>query len=234
LGRVREGFIRLCQASDCDWHWPTAATVIRIGLPNAFSMTLFPFVYMVLIRIPVQYGAHQVAALRIGHTVEGMSFFLAIGCSMATATLVGQNLGAGKPERAARAAWLTASLVSAVLAVFSLAFGLLPESIAAIFTPEPATVQASAVYLRILAFSQVFMGLEIALGGGFNGAGDTVWPMLVNVPLNLLRIPAAYLLADSLGWGVTGVWWAISGSSVLKGLLLTGLFASGRWARRRV
>jgi Na+-driven multidrug efflux pump len=226
--------IRVQAFGPLGWDWTQLGQMVRIGLPNAISMVLFPVVYMVLVRIPAAYGDHQVAALRIGHTVEGMSFFLAIGVSQATATLVGQNLGAGKPARAARFAWASAGLVSAVVALFSVAFYFWAEPIAAVFDPQAATVAAGAVYLRILAVSQVFMGLEIVFGGGFNGAGNTGPPTMVAVPLNLARIPLAYWLADSLGWGVAGVWWAISGTSIVKGALMTGLFSLGRWSRQRV
>ena len=125
-------------------------------------------------------------------------------------------------------------LTACVLAVFSVAFFFLAEPIATVFNRSPDTVFAGATYLRILAVSQVFMGLEIVLGGGFNGAGHTVPPMAVAVPWNLARIPLAYWLVDELGWGVVGVWWAISGTSILKGVLVSGWFALGSWKRRQV
>jgi Na+-driven multidrug efflux pump len=153
---------------------------------------------------------------------------------LATAALVGQNLGAGKPRRAGRFAWSAAGLTAGVLLLFSIGFFLLDEQIASVFNRDPQTVAAGATYVRILAWSQVFMGLEIVLGGGFNGAGHTLPPMLVAVTFNLARIPLAYALADGLGWGVEGVWWAISGTSILKGLLLVVLFGTGGWARRQV
>ncbi len=228
------GRIRVHLLERVSWGWSQLLAVVRIGAPHGLSMVLFPGVYMVLVRIPASYGAHQVAAIRIGHTVEGMSFFLAIGVALATAALVGQNLGAGKPARAGRFAWSAAGLTSAVLLVFSSCFFLLDEEIASVFSGDPQTVTAGATYVRILAWSQVFMGLEIVLGGGFNGAGHTLPPMLVAVAFNLARIPLAYALADGLGWGVEGVWWAISGTSIIKGLLLVVLFSTGGWARRQV
>ena len=231
---IKKGPIKIRLDVGLNWNWNLCGTILKLGLPHAFSMTLFPLVYMIIVRIPAQFGAHQIAALRVGHTVEGMSFFLALGFMIATSTCVGQNLGAGKPERAKAAAWTATGIVAVILFAFSICFWFFARPIAAIFSPDPATIQASVVYLRILAFSQVFMGMEIVLGGGFTGAGDTIPPMLVAVPFNLLRIPAAYLLAGPMGMGVIGVWWAISGSSIAKGITLTGLFGRGKWMLKKV
>jgi putative MATE family efflux protein len=234
LPAVRPGLIAVRPFAPIGWKLSQLWQMVKIGAPPGSSMVLFPAVYMILVRIPTAYGDHQVAALRIGQTIEGMTFFLAIGVSMATATLVGQNLGAGKPGRAARFAWTSAGIVAAIVAVFSVLFYFLAEPVTSLFNPEPDTIAAGAVYLRILAWSQVFMSLEIVLGGGFNGAGNTGPPTAINIPLNLARIPLAYWLAESMGWGVEGVWWAISGTSIIKGILISALFATGRWARRKV
>lgn len=234
LPTIRTGPLKLNLDFRCGWNWRLFGTILRLGLPHAFSMTLFPLVYMVIVRIPAQFGAHQIAALKVGHTVEGMSFFLALGFMIATSTCVGQNLGANKPQRAKKAAWTATGIVAVILFLFSICFWFLARPISAVFSPDPATIQAGAAYLRILAFSQVFMGLEIVLGGGFTGAGDTFPPMLVAVPFNLLRIPAAYFLSGTLGMGVIGVWWAISGSSIAKGIALSFLFVRGRWMLKKV
>jgi len=163
-----------------------------------------------------------------------VSFFLALGFSVAAATCIGQNLGAQKPERAARAGWIASKTVAAILAVFSLAFYLFPSQISSVFTPDPGTIHASASYLKILSISQVFMGLEIVLAGAMGGAGDTVPPMVIFVPLNIARIPLAYFLADSAGLGISGVWWAISATSILKGILIAYWFSLGYWKKKKV
>ena len=234
LPAFKPGPLRLRPDETRGWDWRMFGQILRIGLPHAFSMTLFPFVYMVVLRIPAQYGSHEIAALRIGHTAEGMSFFLSLGFMIATSTCVGQNLGAGKPERAARAAWAATAITAVILLFFSVAFRLAPHAISAVFTADPQTIAAGAVYLQILAWSQVFMGVEIVLGGAFTGSGDTLPPMLVAVPLNLARIPAAFWLADTVGMGVHGVWWAISGTTILKGILLALWFLRGKWAKKSV
>jgi Na+-driven multidrug efflux pump len=216
------------------WDWRLFGSTLRIGLPNAISQVLFPIVYMIVTRIAAAYGSKTIAALRIGHTVEGVSFFLALGFSIATATCLGQNLGAGKPDRAERAGWIATAIVMAILFVYSLVFYFFSHHIGAVFTPDQETIAASAKYLEILAFSQVFMGIEIVLAGAFSGVGDTVPPMAIFTPLNLARIPAAYLLAGSAGLGVSGIWWAISGTSILKGVAIAFWFYRGRWKEQEV
>ena len=234
LPKIKTGPIKLHPWENVGWNWKQFGQVLKLGLPHAFSMTLFPVVYMVIVRIPAQYGASEVAALRVGHTVEGMTFFLALGFMIATSTCVGQNLGAGKPERAKRAAWTSAAMVSSIIALFSICFYFFSEPISAIFSRDPETIKAGAVYLQILAWSQIFMGVEIVLGGGFTGAGDTMPPMLVAVPANLARIPLAFYMAGALGMGVVGVWWAISGSSIIKGIVLASWFLTGRWIHKKI
>jgi len=140
--------------------WRLFVSTLRIGMPNAISQVLFPFVYMIITRLPAAYGPQYIAALRIGHTVEGISFFLALGFSIATATCLGQNLGANKPARAARVAWIATGIVVVILFVFSVLFFTFSRQIGFVFSPDLEAIVASASYLEILAFSQVFMGIQ--------------------------------------------------------------------------
>jgi putative MATE family efflux protein len=231
---ITTGRLQLRFAHKTIMDWPLFISTLRIGLPNAVSQVLFPFVYMIITRLPAAYGPQYIAALRIGHTVEGISFFLALGISIATATCVGQSLGANKPVRAARAAWIATGIVVAILFVFSVLFFTFSRQVGSVFSPDLETILASATYLEILAFSQVFMGIEMVLEGAFSGAGNTVPAMVISVPLNLARIPVAYLLAGTFGLGINGVWWSISGSSIAKGLVMAFWFSRGRWKRKKV
>ena len=228
-GRLRLRFDRIF-----DRDFRHFSSTLRIGIPNAVSHIFFPFVYMFITRIPAAYGPEYIAALRIGHTVEGISFFLAIGFSVAAATCIGQNLGARKPDRAARAGWISSGIVASIIFVFSILFYLFSHKIGSVFSPDPDAISASATYLEILAISQVFMGIEIVFGGAFSGAGDTVPPMVILVPLNLARIPVAFLLSGFVGMGIIGVWWAISGTSIIKGIVIAFWFSRGRWKLKKV
>lgn len=229
-----EGRLKLRVHEMIGWDWKYLMTVLKIGIPGTVSHIFFPFVYMFITRIPASYGPEYIAALRIGHTVEGLSFFLAMGFSMSVATCIGQNLGAKQPQRAAQAAWISAGMVAGVLAVLSVLFYLFSYQIGSVFTQDLQAISACDEYLKILAYSQVFMGLELVFVGAFSGAGDTMPPMVLLVPLNLARIPAAFLLEGISGMGISGVWWAISGSSILKGILIMIWFSRGGWKKKRI
>lgn len=214
--------------------WNDYFEIVRIGLPRAFTGVLFSGIYMALTRVTAEFGTPQIAALRIGHIYEGLTFFTALGFSIAASTLVGQNLGAGKPQRAMRAAWAVGGIVFCFTTLVALAFRLFADELAGVFSADERVISAGASYLLILAWSQPFMSLEIVMEGGFSGAGNTLPPMLIQVPLTLLRYPAALALSFGLALGVEGVWWAISGSSILKGLLMAWWFYRGRWMRTKV
>lgn len=155
---------------------------------------------------------------------------LAVGA----AALVGQALGAGRPDRARDAAWLCVGAGSAFALLWSLPMLLAPQRLALAFTGDEEVVAIASTYLVVIGWSQVLMTVEIVLDGAFSGAADTMPPLVVGVPLALARIPLAWLLAHPLGLGVEGIWWALSVTSMAKGLLLAWWFQRGRWTRGHV
>jgi len=219
------------------WHsldWSLYGKVVHIGVPPSLTGFFFSTVYMALTRYVSDFGDEFVAALRIGHMAEFVSFCTAIGFSVAASTIVGQNLGAGQPDRAKKAVFQINLYVTAILGVFTSLFLLFPEGIVSLFTKSDAVIAAGGRYLIILAASQIFMGWEIATGGAFSGAGNTVPPMVVSIPLTLFRIPLAWVLAYPLGIGIDGIWWSISATTILKALILVFWFSRGHWARKKV
>jgi putative MATE family efflux protein len=207
---------------------------VRIGIPISISGVVFCVVYLFVNRITAGFGTEAVAALGIGNRIESINYLISFGFSTAVATLVGQNLGAGNPDRAAELAYKTVKLITSFTGFTAILFLIFPEILIRFFVDDPAVVDAGRSYVRILALSQILMGWEIVLEGAFSGAGDTVPPMIVSIPGSILRIPLAWWLAIVLGWGVTGVWWTITISSVLKGTALLIWFSLGRWKTRQV
>jgi Na+-driven multidrug efflux pump len=175
-----------------------------------------------------------VAALGIGNRIESVNYLISFGFSTAVATLVGQNLGAQNPERASQLAHKTVVLITAITGVTTAAFLLFPGSIMRIFVTDPAVLAAGKHYVRILALSQILMGWEIVIEGAFSGAGNTLPPMLVAIPGAVARIPIAWALAIALGWGIDGIWWTITLTTVAKGISLYIWFSLGRWKKRVV
>jgi putative MATE family efflux protein len=204
--------------------------ITRVGLPTAATGVLFSLVYVVMTRTTTQFGTPALAALGIGHRVESWLFMIAVGAGAATAAVVGQNLGARRPERAERAGWLAVgfcTILGAVVCVLELA---LPEWFAGIFSDDPAVIAEGASYLRIVAISQLFVCAEIVLEGALGGAGDTLPPMLTSSTITLARIPLAVWAAAE--WGSSGIWWVISVTAIARALGMIALWRAGRWKRK--
>ena len=213
-----------------DFGW--ARRILNIGLPAAgqnVSRVLSMMVFTgVLARSPQATAA--VAALTIGLTSESVAFMPGFAFSMAAGTLTGQNLGAGDPERAERAAWVSLQQGLGVMIVMGAVFFVLARPFAHIFTHDPQVVPLTVAYLRIAAISEPFLALGMILTGALNGAGDTKAPAWAGIATMWgVRVPLAWLLIYGVGFGATGAWWAMTISTALNGLVALALFKWGRW-----
>ncbi len=207
--------------------------MFKIGLPIATANINFTLVYLVMTRIMAEFGTVAVAAIPVGNRAESISYMTCFGFYMAVSSMVGQNLGANKPDRARKAVWGTIGLTSIVTFVFGLVFFIFPRELASIFTEEARVIEIATSYLRILAISQVFMGFEFVFEGAFSGAGNTLPPTIVSIPGTLIRIPLAYYLAIPLGLGPSGIFWAITVTTVLKGIAIFIWFKFSRWESKK-
>ncbi|MGV8122833.1 MAG: MATE family efflux transporter [Candidatus Xenobiia bacterium LiM19] len=203
--------------------------IVKIGLPPSVSSITFSIVYILLSTIISRFGTEALAALGIGHRIESFSFMICLGFSLAGITVVGQNIGAGNTKRAEKAAWILMGIITSVTAVISVLYYFFADPLVSIFISDPKTHAIGMDYMKIVAFCQIFMGIAIVLDGVFSGSGDTLPPMLICIPVTLLRVPCASLLALSLQWGVNGVWWAITILVVVRALLSLTWFSMGRW-----
>lgn len=209
-------------------------TLVRVGAPVAVSSFLFSVIYIVLTRIIATYGGTALAAVGVGHRVEGLVYFTCLGFSASAATLVGQHLGARQPERAERAAWLATGYAAAITFGLALLFYLAAPGIYRIFSEDPVVMREGTAYLRIIALFEVGTAFELVLEGAFAGAGNALPPMLVCVPLTALRVPAAHVLARRVNLGSRGIWWAISGTTAIKGIVMAAWFRLNRWKQAQV
>jgi putative MATE family efflux protein len=208
----------------------TIGAILRVGLPTAATGVFFSLIYVVIARIATPFGTPALAALGIGHRVESWLFMIGVGVAAAVAAIVGQSLGAGDTERAARAGWVSVGFVSIIgLAVFGAQTMWAPR-MASLFTNDPAVVVEGARYLRIAAWSQLFISAEIVLEGALGGAGATLPPMVTSTSITALRIPLALVCVRR--WGTAGLWWIISLTAVGRALAMMALWRAGRWKRR--
>ena len=159
----------------------------------------------------------------------------AMGFGQGSGVLAGQNLGAGKPERAERSGWIAAGLAEGLMLVFSVVVLLWAENIIRLFNSEPEVVAMSALFLRIAAAGFILFGFYFVLQHGISGAGDTLPPMLITL-LNfwMLQIPLAYLLPKYTNLGVLGVRWAIAIGVIVASVAYAVYFKIGRWKLKKV
>lgn len=212
----------------------TIGEIVKIGLPISISGIAFTIVYLFLDKLASSFGVFALAALGFGNRIEAISFLTCFAFSVAAATLVGQYLGAKDPEGAQRAAYKTTYYATLVTGALMLVFLLLPHPIVRLFSSDPQVIEAAVAYLRIIALSQIFMGFEIVLEGAFSGSGDTLPAMLISVPGSLARIPLAYFFAQNLGWGVSGIWWALTVTTAVRGAVMLYWFSRGNWKKKKV
>jgi len=204
-----------------------------LGLSGGAGTLLFASVYWVLLVTSVSpLGPHVNAALGIGFSaLEGLTWPIFHGVSIAVGSVVGRALGAGKPEIADDCIRLATPLILTGGVVASLVFFFGARTLTGFFTEDPAVHEAATTYALVLAASQVFIALEALAEGVLVGAGDTKTVLAISLPLNVLRIPLAYLLAFPLGWGAVGIWWAINITSIAKALGKLHFMRRGGWKR---
>ena len=157
------------------------------------------------------------------------------GVGNAAATLVGQSLGAGRPDRAEHAVWFTARWNTVFLGVVAVVFVSLARPIVGLLTSEPEVVAVAAACLRTVAYSYVFWGFGLITVLAFNGAGDTTTPTWINVFVYwLVQIPLGWTLAVAVGMGPRGVFMAIAICQGLLAVIGVVVFRRGSWKTRRI
>lgn len=196
--------------------------IFRIGLPSAVQSMLFSGISMVIARLIAGWGDAAVAVQKVGSQIESISWMTAEGYAAALNSFVAQNHGAKNTDRI-REGYRLSMIVMLSWGVFcSFVLIVFPQLIFQVFIQEAEVLPMGVDYLRILGVSQLFMCMEITTAGAFSGLGKTLPPSIVSITLTGARIPMAMLLGRWLG--LNGVWWAITISSIGKGIVLLGWF----------
>src|SRR2546421_327420 len=221
---LKRGLIRL-DAPD----WRAVPTVLRVGAPLSLAGVLLSVVYMWLTRYTSRFGTAALAALGVGHKVEGLGFLAISGFALSAAALVGQNLGAKQEARARQAVRMTVTYCLAVTVATAAAFFAIPKTLVTLFTSDPAVIADGSLYLRVIAFAQIGQTFEIILEGALAGAGYTLWPQITSTALTLLRVPLAAWWSPSIG--LLGIWLALSVTAVARGIAMTLFWIGGAWRR---
>jgi putative MATE family efflux protein len=210
-------------------------SLIDLSSTGTLQSTLETASWLGLVRILSTFGSVALAGYTIAMRVAVFALLPSFGLSNAAATLVGQNLGAGKPDRAERAVWVVGAYNFAFLGAVGLVFTLIPEPLVRFFTDSQAELTFATNCLRIVAFGFLFYAYGMVLIQAFNGAGDTRTPTLLNLfCFWFFKIPVAYVLALTLGMGPNGVFIAITCAYSMLALLALWLFRRGTWKTQRV
>jgi putative MATE family efflux protein len=220
-------------------HWkydsPILSSLVKIAAPAVLQFTIGTASWSVLVRVVAGFGSEAIAGYVIGLRVIMFALLPSVGLSNAAATLVGQNLGAGKPERAESSVWKASFLNAAFLGAVGLIFVAFSNGIIGIFTQEPGVLEYGTACLHIVAYGFVFYGFGMVLETAFNGAGDTWTPTYLNLFVFwLFEIPLAYVLAYYFGFGAGGVFWAITIAFSVLAIASAVLFRRGKWKTKVV
>ena len=216
-------------------HAKVIADIVRTSLGGVGQMVVAMTSWIFVMRIIAEFGSQAVAGATIALRIMMFTLMPAWGMSNAVATLVGQNLGAQKPDRAERSVWVTGFWNMLFLVGVSIFYFMFSESLVGIFTNDQDVVRIGGKWLTIVSYSYFVYAWWMVAVQAFNGAGDTGTPTKINLVFFwLIQIPLSHLLGKALGLGYTGVFWAIFLSETSVGLFTLWLFTRGKWKTVRV
>ena len=214
---------------------PLMGRLLKLSSTGIVQMLIGTTSWIGLVRVLAGFGSVALAGYTITIRIVIFALLPVWGLSNAAATMVGQNLGAKRPERAAQAVWKAAIYSMGVLGVIGLAFVALAPWVARIFTSDPFILPYAATGLRIISTGFVFYGAGMVFSNAFNGAGDTWTPTLLNAACFWgLEVPLAWFLAYQADLGPYGVYWAIAIAFSIFAVAGGVLFKRGAWQRKVV
>ncbi len=215
------------------WAW----RLIRISVPASISSLIRVtslFAFSAALKYTLE-GESALGAMRVGFSMEGIAFMPAFGYMIAASALVGQSLGARKPERAERLAVCATLQATAFAVVVSILFLVFAPQMARWFVEDPTQMATATSFLRIIALTEPMFAIALVLTGAHQGAGDTVRPMWVALITSwFLRVPAVWIFAVALRLNADGAWWVMSLTQAVHGAAMIWLFRSGRWKEKEV
>ncbi|MFH1781856.1 MAG: MATE family efflux transporter, partial [Patescibacteria group bacterium] len=209
--------------------------IIKIGIPATAQMSLRSLMMVVFMGIVASFGTYAIAAYGVGMRLFMLTLVPGFALANAAAALVGQNLGANKPERAAASAWSAVFyyfIFSLVLTVLGYIFA---PNLIRIFNNNPIVVDIGTQYIRIYVFGMLFAPFALILGRAMGGAGDTLSPLIITfIALWIIQIPVAVILSRMPAFGLNGIWIAMVFGSFVLAIISVFWFNMGKWKLKKV
>jgi putative MATE family efflux protein len=204
--------------------------ILSVAIPNSIQAGLRSSTFLVMMAIVAAYGTSAISGYGITNRLELVALMPGFGIATAAAVIMGQNLGAEKPDRAERGVMLCLILYGAIMAAVSIIYFLFAPQLIGFFDPTMESEIVGVSYLHSVSPFYIVMGSALVLSFALNGAGDTRKPMLATlVSMVLLQIPLAYYLPGFLGIGIEGVWLSVIIGIIVQAALLAWMYRSGEW-----
>lgn len=207
--------------------------IVSIGGIGQFIVESLSWLF--LVRVIAEFGTDAIAGYQMSFRVIIFTLLPSWGMANAAATLVGQNLGAQKPDRAEISVWKTAKWNTIFLIFIAILFSIFADEVLSVFNQTGVVQQTAIDALRIICFGYIFFAYGMVIGQAFNGSGDTRTPLYINlVVFWVIQIPLAYLLSIKLDWGPEGVFFCIAFCHSLYAVIAIWLFRKGKWKTTKI
>ena len=203
--------------------------ICQIGIPSGIQDMTYCFISMILTRMVSGFGAEAIATQRVGGQIESISWHTADGFAAALNAFTAQNYGADKMDRVKKGYRVSLLTVGVWGLLVTAIFVFAPNTIARIFFHEPKAIAIAVSYLIIIGLSEAFLCVEITTIGAISGLGKTHLCSIISILFTSMRIPLAIVLGNT-SLGLDGIWWALSSTTMIKGIIFTGTFF---WITRR-
>lgn len=215
--------------------WQLIWRILRQGLPFAAEQFIFQIALLMFINLINSISTTAYAAHNLIVTIESISFLPGMGLAVAATTLVGQNIGAQRPELARSSGFEAFRLGALMMGFMGLLFVIMPDVFLRFLVADEAIVQAATLPLRIMGLAQPSLAANFIFSGALRGGGDPKFPLFSKMfSVWMVRLPLAWLFVKTLGWGLNGIWLAMAIDFTVLGILAWWRFGQGKWQMARV